>query len=266
VTTLVHISDMHFGTERPEVVAALVRCVNENRVDLAVLSGDITQRARARQFAAAGDFAANLGVRSVVIPGNHDLPLFDLYTRLVNPYRNYRRVFGSELEPSPETPQLLVICVNTTRVYRHKHGEVSVAQVDAVSRRLAASPRSQARIVVTHQPISVTRERDTRNLLRGSELAAEQWAQAGADLVLGGHIHFPSLSLLSDRYPRVQRRVWAVQAGTAVSHRVRDGVPNSINRIKILPELRCMVERWDFNASSVRFELVDAQELPLDRS
>ena len=129
------------------------------------------------------------------------------------------------------TPDLLVVCVNTTRAWRHKHGEVSSLQIERVARRLANAEAAQLRIVVVHQPVAVTRAEDVQNLLRGHEAALRRWAAAGADIVMGGHIHLPYVMPLHD----LARPLWAVQAGTAVSHRVRHGTPNSVNLIRWEP-------------------------------
>lgn len=265
---LVQISDPHFGTERPHVASALVELVRREAAALVVLSGDITQRARPRQFSDAARFMRGLGVpRVLAIPGNHDIPLFNPLARLWSPYANYTRAFGSELEPEHESKELLVVCVNTTRPYRHKDGEVSDAQVERVAQRLERASREQLRVVVTHQPVHVIRESDRENLLHGHERAVRRWAVAGADVILGGHIHLPYVRPLSEAFPDLPRRIWAVQAGTAVSHRLRGGVSNSVNVLRYEPEARpcCGVERWDFDDEDAAFELVESYRLPLDR-
>ena len=219
MSLVLQVSDTHFGTERPEVVEALARLAAELRPQLVILSGDITQRARPKQFAAAAAFARRLAPAALLpIPGNHDVPLFDLFARLLRPYARYARAFGADLEPAFESDDFLVIGVNTTRASRHKQGEVSAEQVARVSGRLARAGRRQLRVVVTHHPLHVRRGEE-RNLCRGHAGALRAWAGAGADLVMGGHIHLPYVVELRD-FPRP---IWAVQAGTAVSSRVRDG-------------------------------------------
>src|SRR5690606_1600566 len=140
MTTIVQISDTHFGTEQPAVVQALEDHVREHGADLLILSGDITQRARGSQFAAARAFIERLhglGVpEKLVIPGNHDIPLYNLFARALSPYGNYRAHFGDDLEPTFENDQVLVIGLNTTHPRRHKDGRVTAEQVQAVAERL----------------------------------------------------------------------------------------------------------------------------------
>jgi hypothetical protein len=133
-------------------------------------------------------------------------------------------------------------------------------------RCLNSAQKGQLRIVVVHQPVHVIRGQDIENLLHGREAAVRAWSAAGADIVMGGHIHLPYVRELSEAYADLPRRGWAVQAGTAVSHRVRDHIPNSINIIRHLPgELTGSAERWDFNLVSGRFEHIETHTLALDR-
>ena len=156
MTLLLQLSDTHFGTERPLVVDALVRLVQAQRPDVLVISGDITQRGTAAQYAAARHFVDRLGVpRVLAIPGNHDIPLFNLPARLLMPYARHRRHFGQDLEPYADLPDLLLLSVNTTRWWRHVDGTVSRRQVERVAAQLQRAGPHQVRVVVTHQPVSV---------------------------------------------------------------------------------------------------------------
>ena len=111
----------------------MVGLAGQQRPDLVVLSGDITQRARSAQFRAARAFVDRLEAPVLAIPGNHDIALFDLWSRLVRPFARHAAAFGQVLEPVHATDDLLVIGVNTTRPWRHKNGEVSYAQVERVA-------------------------------------------------------------------------------------------------------------------------------------
>ena len=270
MSVVMQISDTHFGTEQADVVEALLRMFAEEKPELVILSGDITQRARRSQFAAARAFVDRLAPTPlVIIPGNHDIPLLNMGMRLMAPYANYIRAFGAELEPEFSAPRLLVMGVNTTRPYRHADGEVSVAQVQRVATRLMRASPEQLRIVVTHQPICALTPEDEVNVLEGHAGAVRRWAEAGADLVLGGHIHLPYVIPLNERHPYLARRMWAVQAGTAVSSRLRYGVNNSVNLIRYAdgqrPAWTCSIERWDYQPQNRHFMPVNITALELDR-
>lgn len=264
MSVLLQISDTHFGTEQPLVVEALVTLAAQQRPDVVVLSGDITQRARPAQFRAARAFVDRLGAPVLAIPGNHDIALFDLWARLTRPYARYAAAFGAELEPVHASQDLLIVGVNTTRAWRHKNGGVSAAQIDRVAKLLTAASPRQLRVVVVHQPAAVTQARDRPNLLRGHGVAKRVWSAAGADLVMGGHIHLPYTLALHG----LARRLWVVQAGTAISSRIRREAPNSVNLVRwgqavggggaqaqSRPDAGdcCFIERWDFAGRDLGF-------------
>lgn len=265
MSVLLHLSDPHFGTERVGVMEALARLVEAESPSVMVASGDITQRARRQQFIDARAYFDRLGVANrLVLPGNHDIPLFNLVARAFQPYGNYSQAFGSDLEPVIDLPEWLVIGVNTTRARRHEDGEISAAQVKRVAKRLEAAQPGQMRVVVTHQPLHVTRPEDEKNLLHGHRDAALAWAAAGADLLLGGHIHLPYVKMLNESQPDLEREVWVVQAGTALSGRVRHDAPNSVNLLRHVKEdgrCGCLIERWDYHAVSDAFIQVRAYRL-----
>ncbi|MBP9906654.1 MAG: metallophosphoesterase [Rhodoferax sp.] len=277
MSVLLHLSDTHFGTEQPQVVEALVTLAAQQRPDVVVLSGDITQRASPAQFRAAKAFVDRLGAPVLAIPGNHDIPLFDLWARLTRPYAGFASVFGADLEPVYSAPDGLVLGVNTTRAWRHRHGQVSGAQMARVARLLAAAKPDQLRVVVVHQPLAVADASESVHLLRGHARAAQLWAQAGADLVLGGHIHLPFTLPL----PGLARHLWVVQAGTAVSGRTRLGVPNSVNLLRwghaVNPPqavsrnraegtIGCTIERWDFAADQQAFVRTTVKAVTFERA
>jgi 3',5'-cyclic AMP phosphodiesterase CpdA len=267
MASLIQISDTHFGTEQPQVVEALVRLVHEQAPELVILSGDITQRARTAQFRAAKVFVESLRVpRTLIIPGNHDIPLYDVFTRFLRPYAKYAREFGTTLEPVYESETLLIITVKTTRRYRHVDGEVSPEQIERVASLLKAASPHQLRIVVTHQPVCVMRPQDEENLLRGHKAAIHAWASAGADLIMGGHIHLPYVCPMHETLGNGSRKLWAVQAGTAISSRIRHEAGNSVNIVRYDPAEphTIQVEQWDYQVGGRRFDVAKVHALNRD--
>jgi hypothetical protein len=187
---------------------------------------------------------------------------------LFKPYGNYSRQFGDDLEPVYESPDLLAISLNTTRRYRHAHGEVSRGQVERTAARLARATSRQLRLVIVHQPVCVTRDEDEPERLRGHSRAVHRWSAAGADLIMGGHIHLPFVCALHERYTDLPRHTFGVQAGTAVSRRLRQDVGNSVNILRYASTATartCAVERWDFVAAAAAFAPVSVDNLRFDR-
>lgn len=252
VGAVLHLSDLHFGTESTPVVHALIAFAHSirERLDAIVLSGDLTQRARPEQFAAADAFMAQLPqVPTFVVPGNHDIALFDLWQRLMKPYARHAQLFGAPVDVSDawSTPDWFLVTLNSTRWWRHKHGEISDAQIRRVSALLERSAAQQVRLLVLHHPLAVPAEAEANNRVRHRDRAVRCWAHSGVDAVLGGHIHWPCVVRLA-----APRRCWSVLAGTAVSTRTRRGLDNSVNlmwREKASADaagLQLVVERWDY--------------------
>jgi 3',5'-cyclic AMP phosphodiesterase CpdA len=267
MTTLIQISDPHFGTERAPVVDALVQLVRRLGPELVVLSGDITQRARTHEFAAAAAFMEKLAVpRVLAIPGNHDIALFDVLARFSRPYAGFCRVFGEELEPSFSNADCLALGVKTTRRYRHADGEISDAQRDRIAGRLRDATPEQVRLVVVHQPLAVPRESEEKNVAHGHAAAIGAWAAAGADVILGGHIHLPFILPLHELRPELPRHLWAVNAGTSVSARTRYDAGNSVNVVLIdntASRPSCTVQEWTYLNAQVGFSQRSSVELAL---
>lgn len=266
MSRILHLSDPHFGTEQADVLQAVLQLAKSQAPDLVLLTGDITQRARRSQFAAARHFVDQLPTPLLTVPGNHDIPLFNLPARWLNPYGNYRRVFGKVLEPEFESDSLLVIGVNTTRAANHTHGAVSAAQIERVARRLGQARPGQLRLVMQHHPVCAAEESDLSNLLIGREQAIPAWVDAGLDLLIAGHIHLPYVRPLTGTGERIG---WTAQAGTALSQRVRGLVPNSVNLIIHGVESglhHCAVERWDYAASEQSFVRFNSTTLSLSRN
>ncbi len=250
MSVLLQVSDPHFGTEQPNVVEALLEFAARVAPERVLLTGDITQRARRAQFRAARAFCDRLPWPVLAVPGNHDIPLFNLLARCFWPYAGYRRAFGDELEPVWESERWRVIGLNSTHPSRHKNGAVTEAMIERTCDWLRSGRRDALRLVALHHPLHAITRHDQDNLARGASAALHAFARAGADLVLGGHIHLPYVRPLSPLIETLPAQLWAIQAGTAVSHRIRDGRPNSVHLLRALdaPAIGCDVEQWDYRS------------------
>ena len=244
--TLVHLSDLHFGRIDPALVDPLRRAVIEVKPDLVAISGDFTQRARRPQFAEARAFIDSLKVRTLVVPGNHDIPLYDVVSRFAAPLDYYRRYISDNLEPEYVDEEMIVLGINTSRALMFPLGEgrISVDQVDRVVRRLASVPAPLLRVIVTHHPFDLPPGVHQRRLLGRSAMAMAKLAAVNADLFLSGHLHIAHVSHAVERYEAAGHSALIVQAGT-VSMRGRGEVP-SFNVLRMhRPEIELSRHSWD---------------------
>jgi 3',5'-cyclic AMP phosphodiesterase CpdA len=225
VRTIVHLSDLHTGRLDPAVEAPLVNAVRSAAPDLVVLSGDLTQRATAAQFREARAIVDALGTRVLIIPGNHDVPLWNVAARFLTPLARYSRYITTDLSPVFADEELIVVGVNTTRSFAWGEGRISHAQVDDALMRLTAAPPHATRIVVTHHPFDLPPGVRERRLLGRARMAMARFATAGADLFLSGHLHLSHISHSAERYRIAGHSALIVQAGT-VSVRGRGQEPS----------------------------------------
>jgi 3',5'-cyclic AMP phosphodiesterase CpdA len=229
---IVHISDVHFGRVDYATVRPLVRAAVEVAPDLVVVSGDLTQRARASQFREARTFLAALPSPQLVVPGNHDVPFYDVLSRFAMPYRNYRRFVGGELDPSYADAEIVVQGINTARSLTWKNGRINSEQVDLACRRFAAGPTASVKILVTHHPLDLPRQFSGEELVGGAAEAMPALAAAGVDVLLAGHYHIAHTGDTITRYPIPGFSALVVQSGTSTSSRLRDET-NSFNLLEI---------------------------------
>ncbi len=245
--TIAHISDLHFGREDPVVAEGLVEDLLRFRPDLVVNSGDLTQRARRRQFEAAADYLKRLPGPQLTLPGNHDIPLYDIARRFLSPLGRYCRYITEELFPFFVDDEMAVAGINTARSLTWKGGRISMAQIGALEQSFSRLPAELFKVVVTHHPfIPPPGQRETGvDLVGRASRALEVIERCGVDLLLAGHLHHGYTGDVRTFYPSSKRSIVVVQAGTAISHRVRHE-PNGYNLIKLEGErIEIIVRKWN---------------------
>ncbi|HWL17484.1 MAG TPA: metallophosphoesterase [Opitutus sp.] len=220
MTTIAHLSDLHFGTEIPAVVAALAAELQERRPSLVVVSGDLTQRARRSQFRHARAWLDQLPRPQLVVPGNHDVPLYDVVRRFLAPLARYRRFISTDPNPFLLHDEVAVIGLNTARSFTWKSGRISAEQLRLLEQRLNGAG-ARLKVVVTHHPFLPPPDGIGIDLVGRAALAIPILAAGGADLLLAGHLHRGYSGDVRSHYPASQRAIIAAQAGTATSGRTR---------------------------------------------
>jgi 3',5'-cyclic AMP phosphodiesterase CpdA len=250
--TVVHLSDLHFGREDRIIVDALLDRIRLAAPDLVAVSGDLTQRARRSQFERARAFLDAIPFPQLVVPGNHDVPLYNLWARLLNPLGGYRRHITSDLQPALMDSTLLVLGLDTTRPTTLKEGRIVDADVVRVAELIRQAPGDIVKILVGHHPFDAPEER-RRDAIHSSVLAA--LTRAGVDVFLTGHLHVSYTGHTAHRYNIDGRSAIVVEAGTATSTRLREHA-NAFNLLRIDPA-EIVVECHEWRGRE--FQTVDSQ-------
>jgi 3',5'-cyclic AMP phosphodiesterase CpdA len=254
---VVHLSDLHFGCADAAIVAALVQQVTRLQPDVVAVSGDLTQRARRPQFLEARAFLDALPTPQVVVPGNHDVPLYNVAARFLDPLGRFRRYVTADLQPYYGDGEIASVGINTTRSLTFKGGAIRQADVHGVCEKLRRPTGRVVKIVVGHHPFDAL-ERVTRERFRpATEQAVEALMRCGADIFLTGHLHIGYTGHTAARYRIAGRSAIVVEAGTATSTRMR-GEPNGFNLLHLDPDV-VVVERYQWAETRAEFEVTDTQ-------
>ena len=247
---LIHLSDLHFGAHEPRLVNAVAERIDEEKPDLVVISGDFTQRARTEQFKEACEFLDRLreaGHDVLAVPGNHDVPLYDVFRRFLSPLTRYKRYIDDTLCPVHELAGVTVVGINTARSFTFSDGRINEEQMRFIRETFGRTDSSALRVLVTHHPLLALPVGETGEVKRAvgrNELALDAAAESGVDMLLAGHHHTASTHSARDLVTRAGPAL-VVQAGTATSVRLRDE-EQSFNRIDVEGEsVTLTLQRWN---------------------
>lgn len=257
---IAHISDLHFGTEGAGLADALCETLHDLAPALVINSGDLTQRARRNQFRAARAFLDRLPRPQLVVPGNHDVPLFDVLRRFLSPLGRYREFISDDVNPVFRDDELLVQGINTGRSLTWKNGRISCEQMREIEHTFTAVRTPLFRIVVTHHPfIPPPGAQGAVELVGRASQTLEVLDRCKVDLLLAGHVHHGYTADVRTYHPATRRSMIVVQAGTAISRRLRHE-PNAFNVVTLDKErISISVRVWNARAfaeqSRISYEL-----------
>ncbi len=251
---IVHLSDLHFGRNDENVVQSIIQSVKAIKPDILVVSGDLTQRAKASEFKSAREFLRALQFKKIVIPGNHDIPLYNPLARLIAPFANYKKYISKNLQPVYADNEISIVGLNTARRSKITRGKISSEQIDVLKKSFKKAG-SAIRILVAHHPFDLPDRYGTRKMVVGAKKNMQNLVNADVDLILGGHMHISHARSIADRYKINGKAALVVQAST-VSNRSRGEKP-TFNVIQIKTK-RISLLRYIYNGEIF---VMDAEEV-----
>jgi 3',5'-cyclic AMP phosphodiesterase CpdA len=256
--TLVHLSDLHFGRVDPELLDPLRDLVHRIAPTVVVISGDLTQRAKSEEFEAAKAWIDTLPGPQIIVPGNHDISLYNVFRRFALPLQRYKRYITEDLDPVYIDEEIAVLGVNTARSLTFKDGRVNKEQVAKIRETLDKLDPSITRVVVTHHPFDLPEGRKEDELIDRAQMAMEAFAECGVDLLMAGHLHQSHAGNTQARYKISEFAALVVQAGTATSTRGR-GEVNSFNVIRTEAD-KIEVDRYGWDAVHKQFQVLATEK------
>jgi 3',5'-cyclic AMP phosphodiesterase CpdA len=238
--TLLQISDLHFGPPYIEKIGeAALRISSKLNPDAVIVSGDLTQRAKREQFEAAKHFLSRLPeVPQLVIPGNHDVPLYRVYERIVNPHGLYCEIISPDLNPVLKVKKAIIAGIDSTAPHTAiSNGRIFRSQLDSCERVFRDAGEDGIRIVVAHHHFAPAPDYLRDSNMPKAKRAMERFENMNVELILGGHLHRAYIGNSLDFYPGTHRDrgIIIAQCGTTTSRRGRgrEAEKNSLNLIEI---------------------------------
>jgi 3',5'-cyclic AMP phosphodiesterase CpdA len=251
---IAHLSDLHFGKIDAELLEPLRCLLHALKPHVLVVSGDLTQRAKPEQFRAAREYLDTLPKPQIVVPGNHDVPLYNVFQRFLTPLRKYRKFISADLEPSYIDEEIAVVGVNTARSLVFKGGRINEEQVERVRRKICDLGEDVTKIIVSHHPFDMPDHwEDQHQVVGRAAMAMKALAECGADVYVSGHMHKSHSGEPSTPFDLGGFNALMVAAGTATSTRGR-GEQNAFNTLRVSGD-NIAVEHYEWDEKAKGFDL-----------
>lgn len=219
---LLHISDLHWGKKlSPSFAYKIKEFSKKEKVDYILVSGDLTQRAKKREFISVKRYLDSLEVPYIAIPGNHDVPLYPIHLRFFAPFLRYKKYFNPDLEPEIITKNFCVFGLCSAHNLTSSEGRIKKKQIAKLRKKLMRTSPSQILIILIHHPLIYADPADRDRTIWGSPLLIDLFREIPPDLILSGHYHNRFFYNLRDFYPKLKKDTYIIFSSTSTTERGR---------------------------------------------
>lgn len=252
---LAHISDLHFGTDIPTVTEALVKDIKAIMPNVIVLSGDVTQRGRRSEYESGAAFLRRFSTPVIVVPGNHDIPLYNPFRRLLRPFSRFEQLLEKYSTSYFCDDEIAIVGINTVNPLQLKHGKFQQEDAEILREGFAGCRQAPWKIAVMHHPVvlygQTTETKELREkILRSGGAALSVLQECGVNVILAGHLHQSNIEELHTSLRTLTAPMLMLQAGTAISTRVRSE-GNSYNVLTLEGDM-CHISVRVFDGTTFR--------------
>ncbi len=217
-----HLSDLHWGKKfSPKFSNSLLEFVKNGKFDYLLITGDLTQRAKKREFLAVKRYLDSFEVPYIAVPGNHDVPLYPVHLRFFAPFYRYKKYFQEELEPEIITKKVCVFGLSSAHNFTSSEGRIKRKQIENLRKKILRTSPSQIIIILIHHPIIYADPTDRDRTIWGAPNLIDLFGEYPPDLILSGHYHNRFFCNLKDFYPKLKKNIYLFFSSTSTTERGR---------------------------------------------
>lgn len=242
---ILHISDLHWGKKfSPLFSYKLKEFAKEEKFDQITITGDLTQRAKKREFISVKRYLDSFQTPYIAVPGNHDVPLYPIHLRIFAPFYRYKKYFNEILEPKFINKKVCIFGLNSAHNWTSTEGRIKKKQIEKLKIKMLRTSPSQIIILLIHHPIVWADPQDRDRTIWGSSLLIDLFNELSPDLILSGHYHHRFFYNLRDFYPKLEKDIYLFFSSTSTTERGRkkERFKSGFNKITIDGEIK--VERF----------------------
>lgn len=239
MTKIIHISDLHFGLHKEELILPFLNDVEAINPDIILISGDLTHRARRFQYQLLTNFLKKLPGKLLIVPGNHDIPLKNIWGRLFAPFKLYKQYISDDINVAFQNKGVRILGVNSVDPYQTHNGKLSHATRDKIEQYFS-SAFPGLNLIFFHHNLDYFEK--IHKPLKNHHHFIDDLNTSQLNIICTGHLHYANVGLIQKNS---EHSALLLHAGTLFCQRSRDYI-NSYFSLEMV-EQECQIDWRVFN-------------------